>query len=248
MQINASTCVGCGRCIPYCTMGCIHYKKSMKKTKVHCYIDEEECVDCGICYRSKACPTDSLYQPVHQWPRSIRGTFSNPLAEHKETRVPGRGTEEMKTCDITDRYKRGFAGIAAEMGRPGVGARLSDVEKVFMALVALDVEFESCNPLTGLLMDKKSGRMNPEVLNEKVLSCIIEMIVPIDRIIEVIDVLEKVAEEVDTVFSIDLTARVNEDLSVPTAKIMDLNKRWYSFNGKTNIGLGKLKVKGADLT
>ncbi len=245
MQIDAVKCVGCGQCRPYCTMGVIYFTRSGKGTKVHCYVDDDECVDCGICYRSKVCPVDALHQPVYGWPRSLRGTFSNPLAEHKETRVPGRGTEEMKTNDITNRFKRGFAGMAAEMGRPGTGAKLREAEKVFKALAKLGVEFERHNPLTGLLTNKETGEMNPEVLDEKVLSAIIEMIIPIEKVMPVLETLEQVAGEINTVFSIDLVARVDEDLSVPTAAIMDNNHKWYSINGKTNIGLGRLEVKGA---
>lgn len=244
MQIDASKCIGCGQCRPFCSMGTIYFVRSDDGRKVHCAVDEDECVDCGICYRSKVCPVDALNQPVHGWPRSIRGTFSNPLAEHKETRVPGRGTEEMKTNDITNRYKRGYAGMAAEMGRPGTGSRLSDAEKVFKALAKLGVEFEKQNPLTGLLSHKETGEMNPEVLDEKVLSAIIEMLVPLDKIIAVLETLEQVANEIDTVFSVDLVARVDEDLSVPTAKIMANHQKWFSFNGKTNVGLGRLQVKG----
>lgn len=247
MRIDNTKCIGCGQCRPFCTMSSIHFTRNLKGTKVHCTVDEDECVDCGICYRSKVCPTDALYQPIHGWPRSIRGTFSNPLAEHKETRVPGRGTEEMKTNDITERFKRGYAGMAAEMGRPGTGARLRDAEKVFKALAKLGVEFEKNNPLTGLLINKETGEMNPEVLDEKVLSAIIEMIIPLEEVILVLDTLEKAAQEIDTVFSIDLVARVDEDLSVPTAKIMEKNGRWHSFHGKTNLGLGRLQVKGANV-
>jgi len=248
VRIDAEKCVGCGQCRPFCTMSSIHFTRSGKGTKVHCTVDEDECVDCGICYRAKVCPVDALYQPVHGWPRSIRGTFSNPLAEHKETRVPGRGTEEMKTNDITQRYKRGYAGMAAEMGRPGTGARLRDAEKVFMALAKLGVEFETNNPLTGLLINKQTGEMNPEVLNEKVLSAIIEMIVPLNQVTEVLETMERVAQEINTVFSIDLVARVDEDLSVPTAKIMEQSGKWFSMNGKTNLGLGHLQVKGANIS
>ena len=247
MQIDASKCIGCGQCRPFCTMGVIHFTRSFKGNKVHCVVDEEECVDCGVCYRVKICPTDALFQPIHGWPRSIRATFSNPMAEHKETRVPGRGTEEIKTNDITNRYKRGYAGMAAEMGRPGTGARMRDTEIVFKALAKLGVEFEINNPLTGLLINKQIGEMNHEVLNEKVLSAIIEMIVPLDKVILVLETLEKVAEEIDTVFSIDLVARVDEDSSVPTTKIMEKNGILFSYNGKTNVGLGRLQVKGGVL-
>ncbi len=77
-------------------------------------------------------------------------------------------------------------------------------------------------------------------------SAIVEMIVPLDRMIEILDTLEKVAQEIDTVFSIDLVARTDEDFSVPFIKIMEENHRWYTFNGKTNLGLGRMNVKGAN--
>jgi len=137
--------------------------------------------------------------------------------------------------------------MAAEMGRPGTGARMRDTEIVFKALAKLGVEFEINNPLTGLLINKQIGEMNHEVLNEKVLSAIIEMIVPLDKVILVLETLEKVAEEIDTVFSIDLVARVDEDSSVPTTKIMEKNGILFSYNGKTNVGLGRLQVKGGVL-
>ena len=246
MRIDAKKCIGCGRCRPFCIMRAIDFERPGKGRTVRCVVNEDECVDCEICYRAGVCPVDALKQPETVYPRTIRGTFSNPTAVHKDTQVPGRGTEEMKTNDITNRYKRGFAGMAAEMGRPGTGSRLRDAEKVFMALAPLGVEFESENPLTNLLADPKTGRMRPEVLNEKVLSCIVEMIVPIDRITEIYDTLVKVSKEIGTVFSVDLVCRTDEDLSVPTLKIMDKAGYWRSINGKTNIGLGKMKVKGAE--
>ncbi len=246
MRIDPLKCVGCGQCRPFCIMGVIDFTRDGKGTKVRCQVNEDECVDCGICYRAKVCPTDALFQPAVEWPRSVRSTFSNPLAIHKDTKVPGRGTEEMKTNDITNRYQRGYAGISAEMGRPGTGARMRDTEKVFMALAPLGVEFEPQNPLTNLLINKETGQMNPEVLDEKVLSCIVEMVVPIERLDEIIDTLERVAQEIDTVFSIDLVCRTEEDLSVPTIAVMEKRSQWYSINGKTNIGIGHMNVKGAN--
>ena len=246
MRIDPKKCVGCGQCRPFCTMKCIEFARSEKGNKVHCKVNEDECVDCEICFRSQVCPTDALKQPYTEWPRTVRGTFSNPLAIHKETKVPGRGTEEMKTNDLTNRFPRGYAGVSAEMGRPGIGARLRDAEKMFKALAALGVEFEKQNPLTSLLIDTGTGEMNPEVLDEKVLSCIVETTVPLDRVIEVLDTMESVAGDVDSVYSLDLVCRTLEDQSIPTLKILEENGRWYSFNGKINIGLGKMKVKGAD--
>jgi len=51
------------------------------------------------------------------------------MIPHKKTDIAGRGTAEMKTNDITGRVKRG-GGVAVELGRPGVGTRFTDVEKV----------------------------------------------------------------------------------------------------------------------
>jgi hypothetical protein len=226
-------------------MGCISFVRNEKGGRVQCVVDEDECVDCEICFRAGVCHTDALRQPPTEWPRSIRGTFSNPLAIHKETKVPGRGTEEIKTNDITNRYKRGYAGISAELGRPGIGARLRDAERVFMALAPLGVEFEKQNPLTHLVADLSTGRMKADVIHEKVLSCIVETVVPLEKVMEVLDTLEKVAGEVDAVFSLDLVCRTEDDSSVPVMKLLDEKGRWYAKNGKTNLGLGKLTISQA---
>ena len=112
MKINEA-CIVCDRCVPYCPMGAI----SIDDMAV---IDQNECVDCGVCFRSGACPVDAFIDEVHPWPRSVRAAFSNPLVVFKETRVPGRGTEEAKTNDVTGQFRRGFVGLTTEMGRPGI--------------------------------------------------------------------------------------------------------------------------------
>jgi hypothetical protein len=170
----------------------------------------------------------------------VRGTFSNPLVEHKETRVPGRGTEEMKTNDITGRFKFGEAGMAIEMGRPSTGAFFSDIEKVAMAIALLgDIHFEPKNPITSLMVDKTTGKMNPELMNEKVLSAIIEMTVPLDRVHEIIAVVKKVTKEISTVCSFDLTCKVHPGDKTPAFDLARSAGVDQTPNGKTNVGLGK---------
>jgi len=71
------------------------------------------------------------------------------MVEHKETGVPGRGTEEMKTNEVTARLN-GLLGMAVEVGRPGVGARLKDLETIAM-LWPRKIVFEPRNPVTFLL-------------------------------------------------------------------------------------------------
>ena len=119
MKIDEKECVGCGQCLAYCPMGAIN----MDEDADFAMIDEDECVECGVCFRSKVCPVDAFEEEIHPWPRSIRAAFSNPLLVHKETRVPGRGTEEAKTNDVTGQFRKGFVGVTTEMGRPGLGAR-----------------------------------------------------------------------------------------------------------------------------
>ena len=239
MRIDPAKCIGCGRCHPSCTMGAILYARYGRSGRLISAVDEDECVDCGVCERSRVCPAGALFQPVHPWPRSIRGTFSNPLAEHKETRVPGRGTAEMKTNDITGRYRYGYTGVNIELGRPGTGARLRDLEKVTTALAGLGIEFEAANPVTSLLADPRTGRVKPEALDEKVLSLIVELSVENPRVPELVRLIEGVARGLETVCSLDVISRAGPDGSAPSEELFPAIGQPLSRNGKTNLGLGR---------
>lgn len=145
----------------------------------------------------------------------------------------------MKTNEVTGRFKRGFVGIALEFGRPTRGARFSDIEKVTRKLVQLDVEFETINPTTSLMEDRKQGTFKKDVHNEKVLSAIVEFSLPIGKLPRLFEILREAAGEIDTVFSCDLATRVNPDGSVPTAPYVAEAGLWIAPNGKTNVGLGR---------
>ena len=69
------------------------------------------------------CPTDAITEPQLTWPRIVRRAFSDPIVPHESTGVHGRGTEEVKTNDITRRVGPGDAGFTVEFGRPTVGVR-----------------------------------------------------------------------------------------------------------------------------
>jgi len=243
MRIDETKCTGCLKCIPYCTMGAISKVPNRRLVA----IDEDECVECGVCIRAKVCASGALYQQPLEWPRTLRATFSDPLVEHKETGVAGRGTEEMKTNDVTGRYGPGRVGMAAELGRPGIGARFYDVEKVARAVASLGLSFEPQNPVTFLMTDKSTGKMRGDVLNEKVLSAIVEFEADLSQVPAIVAKLNEVAGEVDTVFSVDLTCLVDPDGTVPVEKI-DLSTlgRSLSINGKTNVGLGRPRAKSLE--
>lgn len=229
----SDTCIGCGSCVPYCPMEAISLGRERAE------IDQDECVECNACLRSDVCPTDSLIKPELKWPRSVRRAFSDPAPQHGLTGIPGRGTEEMKTNDVTGRYRVGEAGFVLDVGRPGVGTRLRVVEKIYKRLVNLNVHFEEQNPLRSLLKDKNESGFKEEVLDEKVLSIIIEFSVPSSRLQEVLDELRKCAAEIDTVFSVGLIDKVSDDGS--TENYEQAKKLGYhpSINAKVNIGVGR---------
>ena len=145
----------------------------------------------------------------------------------------------MKMNDVMGRFKRGRAGLAAEVGRPGVGARFRDVQVVTRALASIGVRFEPQNPLTDLMTDTQAGTLREDILSEKVLSCIIEFDVPLEALAGVLTRMKEVAQQIDTVFAVDLISVVDEDGSIPTVPIAASLGLEPSIAGKTNVGLGR---------
>ena len=250
MLIDETKCTGCGLCVPYCPVGAISLieretsavirGKERKKVSV---IDFEECAECGVCRRSAGCPTDAIYLQELTYPRTIRSLMSDVLTIAEESQISGRGTEEMKTNEVTGRFKPGVAGVAIEVGRPITGARMYDVEKVSMAVATLGVEFEPQNPVTSMMSDPNTGKFRDDLLNEKVLSAIIEFGVKLEQLPELFSILQRVEKELDSVFSLDIACLLNPDGSNPTAPYIEQAGLWVAPNGKTNVGLGRPLAK-----
>ncbi len=144
IRIDQDKCTGCWSCVPYSPQSPI--KKGDPAGSRTAWISQEECVECGVCLRSGSCGSDALYWPELEWPRSIRQAFSAVLIGYgaleragihgyrrPDTRG-GRGTAEMKTNDVTGRYRDGEVGIAAELGRPCQGFYFRDMERVTTAM------------------------------------------------------------------------------------------------------------------
>ena len=262
MQIDEEKCVGCGNCVPVCTMGVISVVDGRSR------VNEEECVECNTCYRTlrsedhnptlvraarwvlrqfrlaydpapDVCPTGALTPPTLTWPRSLRATFSDPTIKHPSTGTGGRGTEEIKSNDVTGRLKPGEIGFVVELGRPGLGARFRDLQTVAMALAEAGVRFEPKNPVTHLMTDTAVGILQEDVLNEKFMSAIIECRAEAARTPAILATLRRVASEIESVLSAGVAARCGPDGSVPYAEVVRASGFTLSLNAKTNLGLGR---------
>lgn len=237
MKIDIAECIGCEACHPYCPVGAISSDPTGQSPVSA--IDPDACVECSACRRADVCPTDAIYMPALTWPRSVRAFFSDPTTTHPSTKLEGRGTEEMKTNDVTGRIPQGVAGLAVEMGRPGMGTTFTDIQTVTKALAGAGVRFESGNPTGALIADKTRGMLDPEVMGERVLSAIIEFTVDQQVLTDVLAVLKEVSCRIDTVFSLGLISRPAKDGSVPVVDIAADAGFTIRPNGKINVGLGR---------
>lgn len=265
MKINPDKCVACGNCIYVCPMGAIYVDPQIKRAT----IDRDECVECYACYYGLStermnpvlvrmirkifqmgrvrfdpepdiCPTSAFEPDELQWPRVVRRAFSDPRATHESTGVQGRGTEEVKTNDVTHRVKRGEVGVTIEFGRPGVGVWFRDIQKMTRALAQANIPFEKRNPLTLLMSDVSTGTLRADILEEKVLSAIVEIKVPVERTEEVIRLVHEVEKDVDSVVALGVGTRCDEkgedNLVAPI-----LARMGYKLErAKTNTGLGRV--------
>jgi hypothetical protein len=222
-------------CIDFCPMQAI--QEGSESTE----ISQDECVECGVCLRADICPTDAIFMPEEslQYPRRVRALFSNPPLKFPDG-GGGRGTAEMKNNDVTGRYKRGEYAMLLEFGRPGIGTRISEIEKVTKVLSQMGVDYEEANPAYYLLMeDKNTGKLKAEFMQEKVLSAIVEFRIKEQQLEEIVQVLFPVLDEVDTVVSWGFITRFEEDGTLP---VLDkLTRIGFSprLKAKINVGLGR---------
>ncbi|MBA7711220.1 Ion-translocating oxidoreductase complex subunit B [subsurface metagenome] len=232
MDIKTDVCNGCGQCVIVCPV------QAIRMVDNKAVIDEELCVECSVCYRNANCPVNAIRMKRLKWPRVIRVPFSNVIATHKVTGVPGRGTEEMKTNDVTNRFNIGEIGVSIELGRPGVGTLLENIELFTTRLSKIGVTYEEKSPVTALMVDDK-GHINKEIKEQRVLSAIIEFKIPDKKLPQILEVIRKVDKEIDTVFSVGIVSRIKDN---NTKEIMNrVSQLGFQVrpNAKINIGLGR---------
>lgn len=237
MKIDGDLCISCRSCIPICPVGAI----SLAETKESVVIDWDSCVECRVCIRSRVCPVEAFIDEELEGNRKLRRTFSDPVVVHGSTKIPGRGTSEMKTNDVKNEFKKAEVGIGIEVGRPGVSTSLIEVEKLTTLVSYHPVDFIEGNPITALI-DTETGRFKEtDIVHEKVLSAIIEIKAQISNLKRLLKDLYKVRKRVDTVFSLELiTSNISNNRIPPSlVKIVSESGFEYRACGKTNIGLGR---------
>ncbi|MFX0025107.1 MAG: 4Fe-4S binding protein [Candidatus Hermodarchaeota archaeon] len=232
MLINEDLCIGCRQCVIVCTV------QAIKLENEKAFIDRNKCIECSVCYQYADCPTKAIKPERLNWPRIIRNPFSSVVSTHKLTELPGRGTEEMKTNDITNRYKYGQIGFSIEIGRPGIGTLLKNIELFTTRLSKVGVIYEKESPVTAIIIDAE-GHINPELKEERVLSAIIEFKISENKLNKVLKVIRDIGEIIDTVFTVGVITRVGEDDSIPVINLLEKEGFNVQPNAKVNLGLGK---------
>lgn len=234
--INQEKCTGCNICQTYCTVDAIGFDVDK------CTIDPDLCVECYVCLRQKVCPQDAI-EPVElsNFYKEFQHVMSDPVENHGVTGVTGRGTEEVKTNDVSGRVKRGEVGICIDMGRPGLGVYLRDAEKVAMACAMAGVKLAPAEhtPLAALMTDLSTGKLVDECHDYRLLSVIVEGKCREEELPKVLKGLKAVEQEIDTVFSLGLILRVDENGMNPVIGCLDGLGIPQPHRGKVNVGLGK---------
>jgi len=271
MRISKDKCVGCANCVPVCPVGAIYIADDGLSE-----INTETCVECHNCFRSLSlehlppgitkmirkllkalslrfqpapdvCPTEAIIAEDLEWPRIVRRAFSDPMVTHESTGVHGRGTEEVKTNDVSGRIKKGEVGLVVEFGRPGIGAYFREVQQVTTALAGEGVVFEAGNPVTQLMTNINTGHIREDLLDEKVLSCIVEMTDSLEETARTLSVIKNICQSVETVISIGASTVCDEDGGDPLKDIL-ISQGFKPGWAKVNLGFGRVTNPSASST
>ena len=265
MRIDPNKCVACGNCTYVCPMGAIYIDPVIERAVVN----RSECVECYACYNGLSqehlnptmvrtvrklfrmmrlrfdpepdvCPTAAFAPEELTWPRVVRRAFSDPRVPHESTGVEGRGTEEVKTNDVSGRVKVGEVGFTIELGRPGVGVWFREIQEMATELALAGVTFEKRNPITSLMSDVATGTIREDIMNEKVLSAIIEIKVPLERTEEIIRLVHTVEKRLDTVVALGVATRCDDDGEERIVAPILARLGYKVERAKTNTGLGRV--------
>jgi hypothetical protein len=88
------------------------------------------------------------------------------------------------------------------------------------------------------MSDQEKGTLNPDILNEKVMSAIIEFRVSMEEVVHVLGLLRQLATEIPTIMAIGIATRCDENGGTELEQILE-DCGYETLRAKTNIGLGR---------
>ena len=93
--------------------------------------------------------------------------------------------------------------------------------------------------LVSKFIDQETGRIQEELLDEKVLSAVIEFGIHEKELEEVIHIVERASNELNTVVSVGLAVKARDDSFNYIFDRLKSERIFFRKNGKLNVGLGK---------
>ena len=90
-----------------------------------------------------------------------------------------------------------------------------------------------------MMTDRKTGKLRDDILDEKILSAIVEFKTRIENVPVVLNRVKEVSTTLDTVVAVGVSTRCGQNGESALDDV--LSEEGFSFvRGKTNLGLGKL--------
>jgi hypothetical protein len=119
-----------------------------------------------------------------------------------------------------------------------LGTRFRDVERVVKVFAAQGISVREDNPVAALVADPSTGALKPEILDEKALSVLIELVIPHARAADLLDIVDRLEDRVETVFNVSIALRAGADGGSPLTELFGASV--FSLpNGKVNVGMAE---------
>ncbi|UCD85511.1 MAG: hypothetical protein JSU92_04795, partial [Deltaproteobacteria bacterium] len=129
-------------------------------------------------------------------------------------------------------------GVFVELGRPALGTRFVDVERVVKRFRVHGFPVIPDNPVAELIEDPLTGALKPEILQEKAMSVLVEFILPDTAVKELLGMINELSDRVETVFNVSVALRADQDGRSPFRDLF--GPGIFSLpNGKVNLGLAE---------
>lgn len=231
LEIRGDLCIGCGLCVPYCITGAI----SLKEGKA--VVNGDKCVLCNSCVRAVPCPIEGAISASP--PESL--DESGSLATHLSDVI----TVQPRRF-ITNEFPQVLRNIKEvafliELGRPGQISTLNEMRKVIGALRKIDIELSYSSArwdtmlgrkIKNLLSEQRVAKKDEKLLNVKwICGPMLGFQVDQGDVPRVIEALEGVAKDLDTVMSVNVTQKFDTDGTISVMKTLEKIGIEYRPNG-----------------